>query len=129
MHELNQLVHALSHLTHELREDREQRKHDNNKAILERLAQMEKHIMASQAETAAELRLANTQLRKLIEDTSGLQPAMDALKAQIVILEALVAAGSATAEELAAAVAETKALVQTVDDNIPERPVLPPPTS
>lgn len=87
-------------------------------------------IMATQAEVAAELRTANTQLKKLITDTAGIQPAVDALKAQIVVLEALVAAGGAVTQELVDAVAETKQLTQTVDDNVPELatpPVEPPP--
>ncbi len=84
--------------------------------------------MATQAESAAELRKANEQLRKLIADTAGIQPAVDALKAKIVELEALVASGNATQQELVDAIAETKTLTQTVDDNVPELPVTPPPT-
>lgn len=82
--------------------------------------------MATQAEIAADLRISNTQLRKLIADTAGLQPAVDALKAQIVELEALVAAGGTVTQELIDAVAETKTLTQAVDDNVPELPAVPP---
>lgn len=85
--------------------------------------------MATQAESAAELRTANNQLRKLIADTAGIQPAVDELKAKIVELEALVAGGTATQQELADAIAETKTLAQAVDDNVPELtepPVEPP---
>lgn len=44
MSDTQELIHALLHLTHEMREDREQRKHEN--AILCRLADMERNIMS-----------------------------------------------------------------------------------
>ena len=81
--------------------------------------------MATQAEIVADLKTANTQLRKLIADTAGLQPAVDELKAKIAELEALIAAGGTIGQELVDAVAETKSLVQKVDDNVPEPPTPP----
>lgn len=97
---------------------------NDNKAILHRLAEMENRIMANQAQLqaqlVADLKLANAQLRKLLGDTAGIQPAVDALKAQIVELEALIEAGGAIGQELVDAVAETKSLAQQVDDNVPE---------
>lgn len=72
MHELDQLVHALSHLAHELREDREQRKHDNNKTILQRLAQMEKNIMAAMDDIRLELGKINSQTTEIAGDIDEL---------------------------------------------------------
>lgn len=95
-------------------------------AILNRLAQMEERIMANQEQLqeqlTADLKVANTQLKKLVADTAGIQPAVDALTAKIAELEAIIAAGGTIGQELIDAVAETKALAQTVDDNVPELP-------
>lgn len=118
------LEEAIRLLARELGEIRERNEH----SLLHRMDQHLHKIMATQAELAADLKAANTQLRKLISDTAQIQPAVDALKAKIVELEALVAAGGTIGQELVDAVAETKTLVQTVDDNVPEQvpPVTPP---
>lgn len=123
------LAHAVDGLGIALREN------NNNKAVLQRIAEMESLIMATNAEISAQLtadlQAANDQLRKLVLDTAGLQPAVDALNVKIGELEALVAAGGAISQELIAAVADTKALAQNVDNNVPELvpvPVIIPPT-
>lgn len=127
MHELDQLVHALSHLTHELREDREQRKHDNNKAILERLAQMERNIMATQKELAGDLALVLAQQVKTAGEIAAVQEAQNVAIKKIADLEALIAggAGDTVTQELIDAVAAVKAQAQIVDELIPD--VVPPP--
>lgn len=127
MHELDQLVHALSHLTHELREDREQRKHDNNKAILERLAQMERNIMATQKELAGDLALVLAQQVKTAGEIAAVQEAQNVALKKIADLEALIAggAGDTVTQELIDAVAAVKAQAQIVDELIPD--VVPPP--
>ena len=89
------------------------------------LDQLENRFMATEAQILADVKTANARLRKLINDTAGLQPAVDALKAKIVELEAIIAAGGTIGQELVDAVAETKALTQTVDDNVPELPAAP----
>lgn len=92
------------------------------KSILCRIECNIEKLMATQQELVADLKAANTQLKKLVADTAGIQPSVDALKAKIVELEALVAAGTGTpiSQELIDAVAETKSLAQVVDDNVPE---------
>lgn len=125
MHDLDNLVHALSHLVHELREDREQRKHDNNKAILNRLAQMEEKIMATQKEIAEDLKLVLAQQVKTAGEIALLQEAQTVAIAKIVELEALIAEGGTVTQELIDAVAAVKAQAQIVDELIPD--VVPPP--
>jgi len=104
---------------------RELGNNDKHSAILNRIAEMEKKIMSTQQELTTELRAANAQLRKLITDTGGLQPSVDALKLKISDLEALVAAGGTIGPDLVDAVAETRNLVGAVDDNVPELPSPP----
>lgn len=124
---VHQLSEAIEGLTRAIHCGVELAKHESERnTILYRMEQKIDHIMATQAEVAAELRTANNQLRKLIADTAGIQPAVDELKAKIVELEALVALGATVSQELVDAVAETKALAQAVDDNVPELPVVPP---
>lgn len=126
---VHQLSEAIEGLTRAIHCGVEWAKHQNeNQTILYRIERKIDQIMASQAEVAADLRTANAQLRKLIADTAGVQPAVDALLAKIVELEALVVAGAAVSQELIDAVAETKTLAQAVDDNVPELPTPPPPT-
>lgn len=108
------LVTSINNLAHAIRESH------SNEAVLQRIGELERKIMASQTELAADLRTANTQLRKLVADTAGIQPSVDALTAKVAELEALVAAGGTIGQELIDAVAETKALTQAVDDNVPE---------
>jgi methyl-accepting chemotaxis protein len=69
---IDNLVHAISHLVHEMREDREQRRHDNNKAILERLAQLEKNIMAAMDDIRLELGKINAQTTEIASDIDEL---------------------------------------------------------
>lgn len=136
------MVAAVEHLTCRLHELVVQKQHElewlkshfqfatkhDLEQIEHRLKEKLNTIMATQSDMVAELKVANTQLRKVIEDAAGIQPAMDALTAKIAELEALIAAGGTIGQELVDTVAETKSLAQGVDDKIPERPVVPPPT-
>lgn len=129
---MERLFELLSCLVHALDRDREQREREHEwmkahsgLATKFDLHEMEKRIMATQQDLVADLKTANAQLRKLINDTAGLQPSVDALKAKIAELEALVAAGGTIGQELVDAVAETKSLVNAVDDNVPELPAQP----
>lgn len=93
--------------------------------ILKRMEEMENKIMATQAELTADLKSVTAQLKKLDGDTKALQTSVDTANAKIVELEALVAAGGTIGQELIDAVAEVKAAVQVVDDNVPEVPTPP----
>jgi chromosome segregation ATPase len=84
-------------------------------------------IMATQAEVAADLRIVLAQQKKTIEEIKDTQSKVDALKAKIVELEAVIAAGSEVNPELLSAVADVKAAAQAADDAIPDLPA-PPPT-
>lgn len=124
----NDLVEAIQHLACELKEFREQvRIETETMTILNRIERKIDTMAATQAELVVDLRKANEQLRKLIADTAGIQPSVDALLAKIAELEALVVAGAAVSQELIDAVAETKTLAQAVDDNVPELPTPPQP--
>lgn len=89
------------------------------------LKDMEKRIMATQAEILADLKAAIVSLKQVNEDTKDAQASIDELKAKIVELEALIQAGGAITPEIAEAVAEVKALAQSADDNLPNRVVVP----
>lgn len=120
----SELSDAIRLLARELAGIRERNEH----SLLQWMDQHLHKIMATQAELVAELKTANAQLRKIINDiAAAAQPDVDALKAKIVELEALVAAGGTIGQELTDAVAETKSLAQSVDDNIPEQ--VPAPTA
>ncbi len=81
--------------------------------------------MATQAELIADLDVVVTQLKKLDGDTKALQASVDTANAKIAELEAIIAAGGTIGPELVAKVAEVKAAVQVVDDNVPEVPAPP----
>lgn len=87
---------------------------------------MEKRIMATQAELVADLKEAAARQKQTIIDIASVQTNVDALKAKIVELEALVAAGGAIGQELIDGVAEVKSLAQQTDDSIPNPPPVPP---
>lgn len=86
-----------------------------------------KKIMATQAELVADLKTVVAQLQKLDGDTRVLQQSVDAANAKIAELEAIIAQGGTIGQELIDAVAEVKAAVQVVDDNVPEVPAPPVP--
>ena len=90
------------------------------------LKAMEKRIMATQAEILADLKAAIVSLKQVNKDTKEAQASIDALKAKIVELEALIQAGGAITPEIVEAVAEVKSLAQTADDNLPNTPEVPP---
>lgn len=98
---------------------------EQTEIILKRMEEMENRIMATQAELTADLKAVTAQLKKLDGDTKALQTSVDTANAKIVELEALVAAGGTIGQELIDAVAEVKAAVQVVDDNVPEVPTSP----
>lgn len=98
---------------------------EQTQIILKRMEEMENKIMATQAELTADLKSVTAQLKKLDGDTKALQTSVDTANAKIVELEALVAAGGTIGQELIDAVAEVKAAVQVVDDNVPEVPTPP----
>ena len=82
--------------------------------------------MATQAEILADLKAAIVSLKQVNKDTKEAQASIDALKAKIVELEALIQAGGAITPEIVEAVAEVKSLAQTADDNLPNTPEVPP---
>ena len=101
---------------------------NNQQAILHRLAEMEKRIMASQTELAAQLRDVLAQQKKTSTEITAVQSSVDTLNAKIVELEAVIAAGGEASQELTDAVAAVKAQAQVVDDQIPDLPPAPPTT-
>lgn len=95
------------------------------------LLEMEKRIMATSAELTADLKEASARQKQTLIDIASVQTNVDSLKAKIVELEALIAAGGAIGQELVDAVAEVKSLAQQADDSIPNptpptEPPLPP---
>jgi len=119
---ISQLIVAVRQLIEVQTNGLEWFKSHHGLATKEDLKEMEKRIMKSVAELTADVKASNAKLTKLIADTAGVQPAVDALTAKIVELEDLVKVGDPVTQELVDAVAETKALAQTVDDNVPELP-------
>lgn len=88
------------------------------KAILNRLAQLEKNLMATQAELAADIRAVTVQLAKSAEETKELQASVNVLKDRITELEESL--GDNVSQEVLDAVTALKAQAQIVDDNIPD---------
>lgn len=66
MSDTQELIHALLHLVHEMREDREQRKHEN--VILRRLAEMENNLMIKVSEVKAAVAQFKTQNREALAE-------------------------------------------------------------
>lgn len=85
-------------------------------------------IMATQAELVADIKAATEQLKKVDGEVKTLQGSVDTLKTKVAELEAIIAQGGTIGQELVDAVAELKAQVQVVDDNVPDVVVPPPPT-
>lgn len=81
--------------------------------------------MATQAEQAQTLRDVLAQLQKTAGEIATVQSSVDALKARIVELEAIIASGGDASQELIDAVAAVKAQAQVVDDEIPDAPTTP----
>jgi chromosome segregation ATPase len=98
-----------------------------NKAVLQRIAEMESKIMATSAELAADLKLVLAQQQKTAGEIASVQTSVDALKAQIVDLEGQISVGGTVSQELVDAVAAVKAQAQVVDDLIPDLPTPPAP--
>jgi hypothetical protein len=90
------------------------------------LKKLEDKLMATQAELVADLKAVLAQQQKTSGEITALQGSVDTLKAKIVELEAIIAAGGTVSQELVDAVAAVKAQAQTVDDQIPDVPTPPP---
>jgi len=103
-------------------------KRNNNNAILDRLAEMENKIMATQAELSADLKLVLEQQQKTAAEIASVQAAQTVAIEKIAELEAIIAAGVNPSQELVDAVAAVKAQAQIVDELIPDLPVVIPPT-
>lgn len=82
--------------------------------------------MATQAEIVADLKAAVVSLKQVNKDTKEAQASIDALKAKILELEALIQAGGSITPELVEVVAEVKTLAQSADDNLPNSVEIPP---
>ena len=70
---------------------------------------MEKRLMATQQELAAQLRDVLAQQKKTSTEITSVQASVDTLNAKIVELEAVIAAGGEASQELTDAVAAVKA--------------------
>lgn len=120
------LADVLQSLACAISEWSEQARADNQtKAILERMDQMEKKLMASQSELAADLKLVLAQQQKTAAEIAEVQSAQTVALAKIVALEEVIAAGLAPTQELVDAVAAVKAQAELVDSLIPDLPVTP----
>jgi cob(I)alamin adenosyltransferase len=84
------------------------------------LKEMEKRIMATQAELAADLKAVLEQQKKTSGEIKTVQDSVDALKVKVAELEAIIAAGGTIGQELIDAVAAVKAQAQVIDDQIPD---------
>lgn len=124
--EHSELAIAVCGLTCALNENLEWFKSHSQFATKHDLKEMENRIMASQAEIVADLKTAIASLKQTNIDIKDLQGSVDVLKAKIVELEALVAAGGTISQELVDAVAEVKSLAQATDDAIPNSVPVPP---
>ena len=81
--------------------------------------------MATQQQLVDDLKAVRTQQEKTAKEIAEVQAGVDTLKAKVVELEEIIAAGSAPSQELVDAVAEVKAQAQIVDDLIPDLPTPP----
>jgi uncharacterized coiled-coil protein SlyX len=116
-HSINELAKVIYRI---LQEIDEKRTNHNTHAILDRIAEMEKKIMATQKELADDLKLVLAEQQKTAEEIKAVQASVDTLNAKIVDLEGQLASGSIVSQELIDAVAAVKAQAQIVDDLIPD---------
>lgn len=93
------------------------------RAILKRMAEMEKQIMITQAELAAGLKALQSQVGKVAKEQSD---RFDALTAKVKELQDLIDAGGTINAEVESAFQEVKTALQSLDDVIPDAPVEPP---
>lgn len=123
------LTEALYFLTKELMRLVEALHDNNHKAILTRIDQLERKIMATQSELAADLGKVLSQQLKTTGEIATVQASVDALKAEVARLEKIIADGGGTGaevtQELIDAVAAVKAQAQVIDDAIPDAPQPP----
>jgi len=108
------LAEAIVMLTNELHSIH----HDRNLAILEKLASVERTIMASQADLTKQVTDLTAQVGKVGTETRS-------LLTRITELLAVIAAGGDATPELTAAVAALQAQVQVVDDLVADAPPTP----
>lgn len=83
---------------------------------------------STQAELAAELRAAAVRQNKTIEEIKVVQGTVTALNTEVERLNALIAAGGAITQELVNSANEVTRLSELADDQIPDPPVVIPPT-
>lgn len=83
--------------------------------------------MATQAELAADLNAVLAQQQKTAVEIASVQAAQTLALEKIAELEEIISAGGVVTQELIDAVAAVKAQAQTVDDLIPDLPVVEPP--
>lgn len=104
---------------------------EQNEAILHRLAQIERNLMATQAELAQDLRNVLAQQKKTEAEIKSIQDASTLQLQKIADLQAALdeaIANGTVSQELIDAVAAVKAQSQVVDDEIPDLPETPAPT-
>lgn len=114
------VLEAIYLLTREVTRLTEALQNDNKKSVLARIDELERTIMASQKELAADLALVLDKQQKTAEEIKAVQEAQAVSLQKIADLEALVASGNAPTQELVDAVAAVKAQAQIVDDLIPD---------
>jgi len=90
------------------------------------LEQMEKRIMATQAELVAKLNATLEQQKKSAVEIQAVQASVDDLKKKIADLQAIIDAGGTVTPELVDAVNAVANQAQVVDDLIPDAPPAPP---
>lgn len=114
------VLEAIYLLTREVTRLTEAIQNDNKQSVLKRIDELERKLMASQKELAADLALVLEKQQKTAEEIKAVQEAQAVSLQKIADLEALVASGNAPTQELVDAVAAVKAQAQIVDDLIPD---------
>lgn len=105
--------------------------HNNINSALERLENKINIIMATQSEVAAQLRAAAVQQQKTITEIQSVQTTVTSLQTEVARLNEIIAGigtGGAVTQELVDSANEVTRLSQLADDQIPDLPVVIPPT-
>jgi len=119
-HNDDPITNATLLVAHRLGEIHEQlRIHNNNHAILIRLAEMEHKILMTQAELSAALDKLTAQVGKVAKEQSD---RFDALTSKIKELTDIINAGGDVTPEVTAALASVQSALGTLDDAIPDAP-------
>lgn len=90
------------------------------KHVLDAILRLEKNVMSTQAQLAADLNTVTQQIAKIGNETGKTLQ-------QVTDLQALLAAGGNTTPEVDAALAALKAQAQLTDDMVPDAPPAPRP--